>query len=86
MLFKSTFIAGVIITLMVSPCLAGSVEGLPLHVKKITDNVIRIWAGDYISSTAVSAIATQKGIVVIDSNKNPENGKKFIAQIEKEIK
>jgi glyoxylase-like metal-dependent hydrolase (beta-lactamase superfamily II) len=85
MLFKSTLIAGIIITLMVLPCLAGSVEGLPLHVKKITDNVIRIWAGDYISSTAVSAIATKKGIVVIDSTDNPKLDQAFRKVIEKEL-
>ncbi|MCX6583851.1 MAG: hypothetical protein NT166_27055 [Candidatus Aminicenantes bacterium] len=51
---------------MVLPCLAESVAGLPLHIQKITDNVIRIWVGDYISSTAVSAIAAPKGIVARD--------------------
>jgi glyoxylase-like metal-dependent hydrolase (beta-lactamase superfamily II) len=85
MLLKSTLLAGVIITLMVSPCLADSVEGLPLHEEKITDNVIRMWAGDYISSTAVSAIATKKGIVVIDSTSIPKLDQAFRRVIEKEF-
>jgi glyoxylase-like metal-dependent hydrolase (beta-lactamase superfamily II) len=85
MLFKKTLLAGVIITLMVLPCLAESVEGLPLHIQKITDNVIRIWVGDYISSTAVSAIAAQKGIVVIDSTEIPKLDQAFRKIIQKEF-
>jgi len=85
MLKKKTLLAAAVIALMVWPCLAGSVEGLPLHVKKITDNVIRIWAGDYISSTAVSAVATQKGIVVIDTTDIPKLDQAFRKVIEKEF-
>ncbi len=85
MLKKKTLLAAAVIALMVWPCLAGSVEGLPLHVKKITDNVIRIWAGDYISSTAVSAVATQQGIVVIDTTDIPKLDQAFRKVIEKEF-
>lgn len=56
-----------LIIFIILPSSAGTIEGLPLHVQKIADNVIRMWVGDYMSSTAISAIATQKGIVVIDT-------------------
>lgn len=85
MSFNKVLLAGVIITLMVLPCLADSVEGLPLHIQKITANVIRLWVGNYIGSTAVSAIATQKGIVVIDSTDIPKVDQAFRKIIEKEF-
>lgn len=85
MLFKKTLLAGIIVSLMVLPALADSVKGIPLHVKKIADNVIRVWAGDYGSATAVSAIATKKGIVVIDSTDNPRMDQEFKKVIEKEL-
>ena len=46
---------------------AETVAGLPLHVKRLTPNVIRVWVGDYISSTATVAFATSNGIVVVDT-------------------
>ncbi len=58
-------------------------NGLPLHVQKLSDNAIRLWIGDYISSTAVSAIKTDKGIVVIDTTQCPtldEQFRKIIAR------
>lgn len=51
--------------------IGGSINGLPVHVKKLSDNAIRLWVGDYISSTAVAAIDTGKGIVVIDTTQCP---------------
>ncbi len=51
--------------------LGGTINGLPLHIKKLSDNAIRLWVGDYISSTAVSALNTEKGIVVIDTTQCP---------------
>jgi glyoxylase-like metal-dependent hydrolase (beta-lactamase superfamily II) len=49
----------------------GTINGLPLHIKKLSDNVIRLWVGDYVSSTAVSALNTDRGIVVIDTTQCP---------------
>lgn len=85
MLLNKIFLLGVLITFMVLPCLADSVEGLPLHVQKITDNVICLWVGNYSGSTTVSAIATQKGIVVIDSTDIPKLDQAFRKVIEKEF-
>lgn len=46
---------------------AETVAGLPLHVTKLNPRTVRVWVGDYISSAATVAIATEKGIVVIDT-------------------
>lgn len=46
---------------------AEDVAGLPLHVQKLNDRAVRVWLGDYISSTAVVAFATKRGIVVVDT-------------------
>ena len=54
-----------------------TINGLPLHIKKLSDNAIRLWVGDYISSTAVSALNTDKGIVVIDTTQCPSLDAKF---------
>jgi glyoxylase-like metal-dependent hydrolase (beta-lactamase superfamily II)/ubiquinone/menaquinone biosynthesis C-methylase UbiE len=47
------------------------VAGLPLHIEKLSDRVIRLWVGDYQSTTAVVALSTDKGIVVIDTTDQP---------------
>ena len=46
---------------------AETVAGLPLHIQKPAPNAVRVWVGDLISSTATVAIATEKGIVVVDT-------------------
>jgi glyoxylase-like metal-dependent hydrolase (beta-lactamase superfamily II) len=46
---------------------AETVAGLPLHIQKPAPNAVRVWIGDYISSTATVAVATGKGIVVVDT-------------------
>lgn len=46
---------------------AETVAGLPLHIQKPAPNTIRVWVGDFISSTATVAVATEKGIVVVDT-------------------
>lgn len=70
---------------LVLPCAAGTVEGLPLHVKEIGPGAIRVWVGDHISSTAVCAIATKKGIVVIDTTNIPKLDLVFRKVIAKEF-
>jgi glyoxylase-like metal-dependent hydrolase (beta-lactamase superfamily II) len=64
---------------------AQTINGLPLHVKKLSDNAIRLWVGDYISSTAVCALNTDKGIVVIDTTQCPELDKQFRKIISKKF-
>jgi glyoxylase-like metal-dependent hydrolase (beta-lactamase superfamily II) len=69
----------------VPPCRAESVAGLPLHLQKLAPGVVRVWAGDFVSSTAVCAIATKKGIVVIDTTNIPTLDQAFRAVIAREL-
>jgi glyoxylase-like metal-dependent hydrolase (beta-lactamase superfamily II) len=41
--------------------------GLPLHTESLGERGIRLWLGDTVSTTAVTALATSRGIVVIDT-------------------
>lgn len=54
-----------------APAAAETVAGLPLHVQQLDPGVIRVWIGDHISSTATVAVATEKGLVIIDTTGNP---------------
>ena len=58
--------------LMAAGAAAEEVAGLPVHVQQLDPGVIRVWLGDHISSTATVAIATDKGILVIDTTGNPK--------------
>ena len=64
----------VVVALLLAAPWAGAEEiaGLPLHVTQIDDGVIRLWLGDHVSSTAIVAFATAKGIVVVDTFGVPE--------------
>ena len=48
------------------------VAGLPLHVTTLAPGAIRVWLGDYVSSTGTVAIATDDGLVVIDTTGAPK--------------
>ncbi len=85
-MIKKTFLLAMVLTaLTVFPCAAESLEGLPLHVQKIEPGVVRVWVGDHVSSTAVCAIATKKGIVVIDSTDIPKLDEAFRKVIAREL-
>ena len=64
---------------------AEDIAGLPLHVQKLAPAAIRVWLGDHISSTAVTAFATQKGIVVVDTFGVPEVDAQLRAAIAREL-
>lgn len=67
------WLAAAAVALLVVPWAgAEEIAGLPLHSQKLDDGVIRLWLGDSISSTAVVAFATAKGIVVVDTFGVPE--------------
>jgi glyoxylase-like metal-dependent hydrolase (beta-lactamase superfamily II) len=85
MFSKVFFLAVMMAALAALPVAAESIEGLPLHVQKIEPGVVRVWVGDHISSTAVSAIATKKGIVVIDSTNIPKLDEAFRKIIAREL-
>ena len=41
---------------------------LPLHKERLSERVLKLWICDQMQSIAVIALATEKGIVVIDTN------------------
>ncbi|MCK4944084.1 MAG: hypothetical protein KAS65_10925, partial [Candidatus Aminicenantes bacterium] len=61
MKFKKKFYLVSLCLLLSVSVFAQTINGLPLHVKKLSDNAIRLWVGDYISSTAICALNTDKG-------------------------
>lgn len=70
---KATWLVTAALVLALAPAVgAEEVLGLPLHVKRLDPTAIRLWVGDYVSSTAVVAFATAKGIVVVDTTGNPK--------------
>lgn len=82
-----TKIISIIIMMLgiVLPGHADSVEGLPLHVKKVTPGVVSVWTGDQYTATVVTGIATSKGIVVIDSTMMPKLDKAYREVIAREL-
>ena len=85
MIKKATLMTVLLLLSLVPVCGAETIEGLPLHVAKIEPGVIRLWVGDYISSTAVTAISTAKGIVVIDTTEFPVVDRAFRDIIAREL-
>jgi len=77
MKFKNKLFLMVLFLFLSVTLVSNTINGLPLHVKKLSDNAIRLWVGDYISSTAVCALNTEKGIVVIDTTQCPDLDKHF---------
>lgn len=85
MLHRMFIVAALLAALAGLAGAGGTIEGLPLHVKQLAPGVVRVWVGDQISSTAVCAIATQKGIVVIDTTDIPKFDQAFRQVIAKEL-
>ena len=55
-----------LLLLLTSGAVAGEmIHGLPLHSSRPSENCLRLWVGDYISSTAVCALNTDRGIVTV---------------------
>lgn len=62
-----------------------SFHDLPLHIERPSKNSVRLWVGDHLSSTAVAALSTDKGIVVIDTTAAPSLDKYFREIIAREL-
>lgn len=82
-------IAAVIIALFIimfcfSPVLAQE-EVLPLHQKRFSDRVLIVWAGDAMQMIATVALATKKGLVVIETSLIREYDARIRKTIEKEF-
>jgi glyoxylase-like metal-dependent hydrolase (beta-lactamase superfamily II) len=71
---RPKLVATVVASLLLAAPWAGAEEiaGLPVHVVRLDPGTIRVWLGDSISSTAIVAFATEKGIVVVDTFGVPE--------------
>lgn len=65
---------------------AEKVAGLPLHVTRLNPSTVRLWVGDHVSSTAVVAFATTKGIVVVDTMGIPKVDAELRAIIARELR
>jgi len=75
----------VIVLLATSWTSAEEIAGLPLHVRKPAPGTVRVWLGDFISSTAVTAFVTAKGIAVVDTFGVPEVDVKLREVIAREL-
>jgi len=64
---------------------AETVAGLPVHIDKINEKAIRVWIGDTISSTNTVAIATEEGLIIIDTLGLPEVDRELRAIIAREL-
>ncbi len=58
---------------------------LPLHQKRLSDRVLIVWACDYMQSIATVALATEKGIVVIETSLNRSHDARIRQVIQKEF-
>lgn len=78
-------IAASIVLIAVLPVHSQAESDLPLHQKKLSEKVIVVWTGDYMQTVSVVAIATKKGIVVIDTSLSRSNDARIKRVIEKEL-
>jgi glyoxylase-like metal-dependent hydrolase (beta-lactamase superfamily II) len=58
---------------------------LPLHQKRLSDKVLIVWTGDYMQTIATVALATEKGIVVIETSLIRSHDSRIRQVIEKEF-
>ncbi len=82
---KIMFLVMLALALLALPCAAEKALGLPLHVQTLAPGAVRVWVGDHISATAVCGVATQKGIVVIDTTNIPKLDDAFRKVIAREL-
>lgn len=64
---------------------AETVADLPLHIQRLDPRAVRVWIGEEISSTATVGIATDKGILVIDTTGNPKIDRELRRIIAREL-
>lgn len=85
MIKRTMFLATLLMALAALPGAAETALGLPLHVRTLAPGAVRVWIGDHVSSTAVCAVATRKGIVVIDTTNIPKLDDAFRKVIAREL-
>jgi glyoxylase-like metal-dependent hydrolase (beta-lactamase superfamily II) len=61
-------LCAVFLFVTISPFLLRADTELPLHQKRLSDKVLIVWTGDYMQTITTVALATEKGIVVIETS------------------
>lgn len=64
----STKILAIAVFITVLPMLLQADSELPLHQKRLSEKVLIVWTGDHMQTIATVALATEKGIVVIETS------------------
>jgi len=67
------------------PVLLQAGTELPLHQKKLSDKVLIVWIGDHMQQIATVALATEKGVVVIEASLIRAHDARIRQAIEKEF-
>jgi len=74
-----------IILIAFLPMLLQAKMELPLHQKRLSEKVLIVWIGDYMQQIATVALATEKGIVVIETSLIRAHDARIRKTIEKEF-
>ena len=74
-----------LILITVLPVLLQADSELPLHQKRLSEKVIIVWAGDHMQTIATVALATERGIVVIETSLIRAHDARIRQVIEKEF-
>ncbi len=84
---RARFVVPIALALLLAAAgaVAETIEGLPVHVSRFESGAIRVWLGDYVSSTATVAIPTSKGILVIDTTGEPRIDRELRRIIAREL-
>ena len=61
-------IISTVASMVVLPMLLQADSELPLHKKKLSEKVLIVWTGDHMQTIATVALATEKGIVAIETS------------------
>ena len=79
-------LAFLLLVLPVLPAPASEeVAGLPLHVQRLDAKTVRVWVGDFVSTTNVVAFATARGVVVVDTTGVPRIDRELRGVIAREL-
>lgn len=82
---RSALLIALFLVLVTGTAAAETVAGLPLHVQNYDSGAIRVWIGDYISSSTTIAIPTSEGLVIIDTTGNPSVDQELRQVIAREL-
>jgi glyoxylase-like metal-dependent hydrolase (beta-lactamase superfamily II) len=81
----STKILTTAVLIAVLPMLLHAESELPLHQKRFSNKVLIVWTGDFMQTIATVALATEKGIVVIETSLIRSDDARIREVIEKEF-